>query len=67
MTENLVEGEKSLSKPITKLNIKTSSEKKKPRKQIITVLKENKPAFSVIATKATDLLEVLSTLSHHCH
>ena len=56
MKENLVEGEKSLSKPITKLNIKTSSKKKKPRKQIITVLKENKRAFSVIATKATDLL-----------
>ena len=66
--ERYFEGEKSIFEPISKFSIKTGSDKEKPqKKKIITVLKENKPAFGVIVTKATDLHEALYALSHHCH
>ena len=34
VNEKLVEGEKSIFEPISKLNTKTSNEKEKPRKKI---------------------------------
>ena len=37
--ERLVEGEKSIFEPISKADVKTSNEKKKPRKEIISVLR----------------------------
>ena len=58
MKERLVEGEKSIFEPISKSNIKTSNEKKKPRKKIIAVLKEGKQALGVIAAKPTHLHEI---------
>ena len=41
---------------ISKSNIKTSNEKKKPRKKI-AVLKEDKQVFAVIVVMPTDLHE----------
>ena len=64
--KRLVEGEKSIFEPISKSNIKTSNEKKKLQK-IISVLKEDKQAFGVIAAKPNDLHRAFRTLSHHCH
>ena len=43
--ERLAEGEKLIFKPISRSSIKTSKEKKKPRKKKITVLKEDKQEF----------------------
>ena len=59
MLERLVERDKSIFEPISKSNIKTCNETKKPRKN----KKEDKQAFGVIATKPSDLREVLRNTS----
>ena len=58
--KRLVKGVKSVFEPISKSNIKTGNEKKKPRKNITSVLKENKQAFGVTPAKPTDLHEGFS-------
>ena len=59
--ERLVKGStKSIFDPIKKSNIKTNIEKKRKTNKVISVLKEDKQAFGIIAGKPTNLQEAFS-------